>query len=297
MTTTRTAGSSRPRRRRLGALAAGGAAVLALGLGACSGDDSAAPAPSAASASPATQLTAFEVVQASAQQSKEAGSAKFSLAVAGNAEGQAVDLTGDGAFDAATGAFEVQVTLPAEMGGAALTMRLVDGTAYVSGAPLTAQGQWLRMPLDAVAAGGLDTSAMDPAKTLEQLQAVADDVREVPAQTVRGVEAEGYAGTIDVAKAVELLPPEQRTPDATAAAQEIGDIPFTLYVDEQNRPVRMTQQVAVDGATVDITMDYYDWGSDVDVAAPDPATVTDAPALDGAAPGAPASSDPAAAAA
>ena len=287
MTTSHTASSSRPRRRRLGALAAGGAAVLALGLGACSGggDDAAAPAPSAATASPATQLTAFEVVQASAQRSKEAGSAKFSLAVAGTAEGQAVNLTGDGAFDAATGAFEMKMTLPAEMGGMALTMRLVDGTAYVSGAPLTAEGQWLRMPLDAMAAGGLDTSSMDPTKTLEQLQAVADDVREVPAQTVRGVEAKGYAGTIDVAKAMELLPPEQRTADAAAAAEQIGDIPFTLYVDEQNRPVRMTEQITVEGTTMDVTMDYYDWGSDVDVAAPDPATVTEAPALDGAAPG------------
>ncbi|WP_432524868.1 LppX_LprAFG lipoprotein [Kineococcus sp. SYSU DK006] len=285
MTTSHTAISSRPRRRRLGALAAGGAAVLALGLGACSGgDDAAAPAPSAATASPATQLTAFEAVQASAQQSKEAGSAKFSLAVSGTAEGQAVNLTGDGAFDAATGAFEMKMALPAEMGGTALTMRLVDGTAYVSGAPLTAEGQWLQMPLDAVAAGGLDTSSMDPTKTLEQLQAVADDVREVPAETVRGVQAKGYAGTIDVAKAMELLPPEQRTADAAAAAEQIGDIPFTLYVDEQNRPVRMTEQVTVEGTTMDVTMDYYDWGSDVDVAAPDPATVTQAPALDGAAP-------------
>ncbi|NAZ74390.1 LppX_LprAFG lipoprotein [Kineococcus sp. T13] len=286
MTTSHTASSSRPRRRRLGALAAGGAAVLALGLGACSGgDDAAAPAASTATASPATQLTAFQAVQASAQQSKEAGSAKFSLAVAGTAEGQAVEVSGDGAFDAATGAFEMKVALPAQAGGMSLTMRLVDGTAYVSGAPLTAEGQWLKMPLDAMAAGGLDTSAMDPTKALEQLQAVAEDVREVPGQTVRGVEAKGYAGTIDVAKAMELLPPEQRTADASAAAEQIGDIPFTLYVDEQDRPVRMSEQITVEGATMDVTMDYYDWGSEVDVAAPDPATVTEAPAFDGTATG------------
>lgn len=285
--------SSQPttrRRRRIGVLAASGAAVLALGLGACSsgGNDDAASTSSSATSSPATEMTAFQVVQASAKTSQEAGSAKFSFSMGGTAEGQALNVTGDGAFDSATGAFEMTMALPAEAGGTTVTMRLVDGVAYLSGAPMTAEGQWIQMPLDAMGATGLDTTAMDPAKQLEQLQAVADDVQEVEPQTIRGVEAKGYAGTIDAVKALELAPAEQQTPEARQAAEQIGTIPFTLYVDEENRPVRITQSLDVQGSAVDVSMDFYDWGSDVTVAAPDPATVTDMSAMTGAVEEAPA---------
>jgi hypothetical protein len=272
--------TSTRRRRRIGALAVSGAAVLALGLGACGGgDDAAGSKPSSAAASPATQLTAFQVVQASSKQSQEAGSAKFSLTTTGTGEAADANVTADGAFDATTGAVEMTMALPAAAGGTKITLRMVDEVAYLSGAPLTAEGQWVKVPLDQLGATGMDTSAMDPAKQLEQLQAVADDVREVAPQTIRGVEAKGYAGTIDAAKALALAPAEQQTEEAKAAAAQLGTIPFTLFVDEENRPVRMAEDITFQGSTVSVSMDFYDWGSDVDVTAPDPASVTDAPAL------------------
>ena len=278
--TTETTSPSRGRRRRLGALTVSGVAVLALSLGACGGgDDSAAPATSSSTtASPATELSAFQVVQASAKQSQEAGSAKFSLNVDGSTGGTPVQLSGEGSFDADAQAVQMAVTLPAQAGGGEVTLRMVGGSVYLSGAPMTAQGQWMQVPLDAAASSGLDTSQLDPTKALEQLQAVAEDVQEVPAVNVRGVQAKGYSGTIDAAKAVAALPAEQQTEEAKAAAAEIGSVPFTLYVDDQNRPVRMTEQVEVDEtSTVSISMDYYDWGSDVDIAAPDAGSVTQVP--------------------
>lgn len=259
------------RRRRLVTFAVGGAAALTLGLGACSGGAADTAAPAASSA--ATQLSAYEVVKASAEQSQEAGSAKFSLASTGSVEGTALELSGEGAFDAASGAFEMTMTLPAEAGGTTVALRVVDGVLYLSGAPLTAEGQWMQMPLDGMP--GLDTTAMDPSAALQQLQAVADDVTEVPGVTVRGVETTGYTGTIDPAKAAESLPEAER-PDP-AELEAVGPIPFTLYVDAENRPAR----VVVEQSGLTVTMDYYDWGTDVDVAAPDPATVTAAPGMAG----------------
>ncbi|NAZ80545.1 LppX_LprAFG lipoprotein [Kineococcus sp. R8] len=280
-TTNRNRTSKTWSRGRLASFSVAGAAVLTLGLGACSssGDDTATGTSSVAS--PATQLTAFEVVQASSQQSQEAGSAKFALDVSGTAGGEALALTGEGSFDTASKAFEMKLTLPAQAGGTAVTLRLVDGTAYVSGAPMTAAGQWIKVPLDMLTQQGLDTSTMDPSKQLEQLRAAAGDVEEVPGTTVRGVEAKGYAGTIDVQKAYDLLPPEQKSPEAQKAVTDAGitQIPFTLYVDDQNRPVRIVEEITAQGSTVKVSMDFYDWGSDVSVAAPDPATVTDLPAM------------------
>ncbi|PRY18121.1 LppX_LprAFG lipoprotein [Kineococcus rhizosphaerae] len=279
MTTGSTSSANRlgtRRRRRIGTLAAGGAVVLALGLGACGGgSDDAASKPSVATSSPATQLTAFEAVKASAKSSQEAGSAKFSLTTTGTGQAASANVTADGSFDSATQALEMNLTLPAEAGGTKVTMRLVDGVAYLSGAPLTAEGQWVKMPLDAMASSGLDTSAMDPTKSLEQLQGVAEDVKEIPAQDVRGVQAKGYAGTIDPAKAIEQLPAEQQTQEAKDAAAELGPIPFELYVDDQNRPVRLSETIAYEGSTVKVSMDFYDWGTSVAVAAPDPASVKD----------------------
>ncbi|WP_328296121.1 hypothetical protein OG218_26075 [Kineococcus sp. NBC_00420] len=269
--------TSTRRRRRISTLAVSGAAVLALGLGACGGGDDSASKPTTATSSPATELTAMQVVKASSVQSKEAGSGKFSFTMDGTASGQALNFSGDGAFDIAKNAFEMTMSLPAEAGGSKLTFRMVDGVAYLSGAPLTAEGQWMKMPLDQLGATGLDTSSMDPAKSLEQLQGVADGVKEVAQISVRGVQAKGYAGTIDATKALELAPAEQQTDEAKKAAAQLGSIPFTLYVDDQNRPVRMTEQITVEGSTLNVSMDYYDWGSSVDVAAPDPASVTEAP--------------------
>jgi hypothetical protein len=269
--------TSTRRRRRISTLAVSGAAVLALGLGACGGGDDSASKPTTATSSPATELTAMQVVKASSVQSKEAGSGKFSFTMDGTASGQALNFSGDGAFDIAKNAFEMTMSLPAEAGGSKLTFRMVDGVAYLSGAPLTAEGQWMKMPLDQLGATGLDTSSMDPAKSLEQLEGVADGVEEVAPISVRGVQAKGYAGTIDAAKALELAPAEQQSDEAKAAAAQLGSIPFTLYVDDQNRPVRMTEQITVEGSTLNVSMDYYDWGSSVDVAAPDPASVTEAP--------------------
>ncbi|WP_380156365.1 hypothetical protein [Kineococcus sp. R86509] len=269
--------TSTRRRRRISTLAVSGAAVLALGLGACGGGDDSASKPTTATSSPATELTAMQVVKASSVQSKEAGSGKFSFTMDGTASGQALNFSGDGAFDIAKNAFEMTMSLPAEAGGSKLTFRMVDGVAYLSGAPLTAEGQWMKMPLDQLGATGLDTSSMDPAKSLEQLQGVADGVKEVAPISVRGVQAKGYAGTIDATKALELAPAEQQTDEAKKAAAQLGSIPFTLYVDDQNRPVRMTEQITVEGSTLNVSMDYYDWGSSVDVAAPDPASVTEAP--------------------
>lgn len=261
----------RARRRRLVTFAVGGAAALTLGLGACSGGSSDSAAPAASSSSAATQLSAYEVVQASAKQSKEAGSAKFSLSTTGSVQGTALDLSGDGAFDAATGAFELTMALPAEAGGTTVTLRVVDGVLYLSGAPLTAEGQWMKMSLDGLP--GVSTETMDPSAALDQLQAVADDVKEVPGVTVRGVETTGYSGTIDPTKAAATLPEAER-PDASELAG-VGPIPFTLYVDSDNRPAR----VVVEQSGLTVTMDYYDWGSEVDVAAPDPATVTEMPSM------------------
>ncbi len=68
----------------------------------------------------------------------------------------------------------------------------------------------MKMPLDQMGATGLDTAQMDPTKQLEQLEGVAEDVKELPAQDIRGVQAKGYSGTIDATKAIEQLPPSSR---------------------------------------------------------------------------------------
>ncbi|WP_369052106.1 hypothetical protein [Kineococcus terrestris] len=294
-----TTSTSRRPRRRLATFTIAGVAALSLGLGACSAQDGAGTSAPSATSSAATERTAFEVVRASAQQGQEAGSARFALSTTTTATGEATggqeqtfDVSGEGSFDAEDGAVQMSLTLPAMTGAAGSTveLRLVDEVAYLSGAPLTGEGQWVRLPLDALGGAGLDTGAVDPSAQLQQLRAVADDVTEVPGVEVRGVQTRGYSGTIDPQAAFEALPPEQQTEEARQALTESGltAIPFTLYVDEQDRPARIVQEVDVQGVSSSVTMDFWDWGSDVEVEAPEAGSVVDAPGFPGAGAEAPA---------
>jgi hypothetical protein len=282
-TATSTATTRRRRSARLTLLGVSGATALALTLAGCGGDDTTPAAASSASATPTATSTAsagYQVVLASAQQSAAANSAKFSLTVAGTTAGQALNVTADGAFDAKAQAVQMKLTLPAAAGGSAVSLRLVGGHAYLSGAPLTADGSWAEVPLSTLAQSGFTTSTTDPAALLQQLQGASNDVTEVPATTVRGVQVKGYQGSIDLAKALAQLPAGAAKEQAQAAATQSGitQIPFTLYVDAQNRPARLTEQVTANGSTTSISMDFYDWGSAVDVTAPDAASLTSTPA-------------------
>ena len=266
----------RATRRPLALLAAG---ALAFTLTGCGGADGPAAEPSAAVEKSAATTSAHEVVSAAVARSVEDSTANFSLNLDTTAAGQSISASGNGQLDGERNAMSMQLTTQVP-GQGTLTLQqvVVDGMVYLTGIPGTPQGQWVQVSLEelgAVGASGM-TGGSDPSQQLQLLERVSDDVREAGSEKVNGVQATKYTGTIDLDEAADVAA-EQGAGNADTLRQQyqklgLTSIPFELYVDAEDRPVRMTTTVeaTAEGQPVKAvsTIDFSDWGTDVTIQAP-----------------------------
>jgi hypothetical protein len=277
-TSTRTTGF----RLRRGAVALAG--VLALGLSAC-GDDSGGGTASPSVASEAGGVTPLKAVQAAATTSQEKSTAKFSMEMNMEMDGQKMPMKATGELDSAKSALELDLsmTVPGE-GSMKLKQIVIGNTIYMTGIPGMPAKQWVKLSLDELgqAAGGATANlgtGSDPADQLKLLTQVSDDVKEAGKETVNGVETTKYTGSIDLEKAVEASGASAKElAQVKKQYEQLGlkSIPFELYIDEDNLPARMTMtmegKVASGGETqqmsMDTTMDFTDWGDPVTIKAP-----------------------------
>ena len=269
--------------------------LVALGLTGCGGGEVAVGAPNGvavaapAAAAPASAGSPVEVVAASADTAREAGAARLRLESVSSTPSGEVRVTADGVVDNADGTAALTLTpqLPPDAANTGtpavgpIEVRLVDGAVYVRGVPGQAEGTWLRQPVPALAQSGVPGN---PTESLALLRS-AVDVAEAGTADVRGEQTTRYTGTIDVAAVLEQTADEN--PAAAQAVEQlraagIEQVPFEVFLDSQGRPVRLVQTLEITAAgtpfTTTTTLDLYDWGTEVDVQAPDPASVVDAPA-------------------
>lgn len=153
---------------------------------------------------------------------------------------------------------------------------VADGILYLKGEGLGAPaGKWLKLdPEDPANAGsplaGLAAVA-DPELALEAMGEL-DSLELVGPETVDGVEASHYRATMLTANYAEVL-------GLPADAAEIlpPKLPFDMWVDEDNRPVKFTLAFEIDGVRSESEQTYFDYGADIDVEVPaDRDTVTPA---------------------
>lgn len=114
-------------------------------------------------------------------------------------------------------------------------------------------------PLAALAAASDPETAVRAMGDLQSLDVVGEE-------KVEGVDTTHYravAGTENFAEALGL------PAEATASLPET--IPFDVWLDEDNRPVKYEYEVAAAGTTSKATQTYYDYGADVEVTVPDDA--------------------------
>jgi hypothetical protein len=243
-----------------------GPVALALVLAAgCSGDSSSRsdtpPAASTATAGPAQQR-----VESAAGAWEEFGTASVELSVATGGQ----SITARGAVDADTGATRLTFELPGTGEVEVLTTR---DSVYLKGLPGQPDDSWAQVSAEQAATLGLSLDQADPTETLLLLRG-AKDVREAGSETVHGSRAAKLTGTIDVERAASAA---GAGPAEGLRGAGVDEVPFTLYLDEQDRPLRLVQTLrfASGGArsTSTITVDMDDWGRPVDVAAPDQADV------------------------
>ena len=185
-----------------------------------------------------------------------------------------------------------------------LEMRQVENAVYVKmpeefAAQVSGAKPWIEMDLNAVTKrqNGMNLGQMrsgvaqDPTGQLEYLRGVSESVEKVGEEQVRGTQTTRYRATIDLRKAATQEGPEAREAyDETIEMLGASKLPVEVWLDDQNRirrfamnlTVPMPQNAASPNASrEDATMrtqtvvEYYDFGTPVDVQAPPPEQTTD----------------------
>lgn len=230
-----------------------------------------------------------------AERTSEVGTARLAMTVEHDASpDMTMTMEGVADFDADLVEMRMEVPgMPVE-GGDGITT-ITDGTVVYTQVP-TPDGppQWYRldaaempgMPADAMGGTG---GAQNPADSLDYLRGIADDVTEAGTEEVRGTETTRYDGTIDLERAVEESPEEQR--DLMRRNIEMlgtSEMPVSVWVDDDGLLRRMTYEMDLSQAQppegageqaplgrMTITMEMFDFGLDVDITPPPEDEVTD----------------------
>jgi hypothetical protein len=260
-----------------GLRAVGFAAVVSLGLAACSGSNGGAksastfssPANALRTSSAATARAIDPAVVAAKLEKAVPGITSAQAALAATFLGQPVALAGPAKFD---GGRVVGLDLKGSIGGLGTLRVLLDGADAYAQVPasLNSTGKpWLRVSAASsstiVAAlgsvlGKLETAAS--LTTLVDLVRAASTVTDLGPATVDGAGSEHYSFVVDAAK----LP--GGFPNRTDFAGPLKDSPTGLWLDASGRPVKVTRTLLVSGSKTDVSIGLNAFGTAVRITPP-----------------------------
>jgi hypothetical protein len=244
----------------------------------------------------------LEGVAGAASKTATASSVHFSMTMSQSVPGgQPVVITGSGGFDGPAKKLAMSMdmsAMAAAFGGGRLAPggfeieAVMDGLVMYLRMPLLDTmlppgKRWVSMDLARLGeAAGVNLESLmsvggnDPRRMLEYLRS-ATDLEEVGEDTVRGVATTRYRGSLDLERAVDTLPAEQR--QAAEAAMGLlkqaglGSVPVQVWVDEDGyvRRIRQTYSYEFVGvkSSASLELDYFGFGKPVDVTVP-PASET-----------------------
>ncbi len=228
------------------------------------------------------------------------GAGGFKLTVDGKFEvpgGRDVPMRGSGAIDPASrrGRLTFDSAGPLATAGAAgpggRIEQVFEGDVIYMRTPAIAKQfgakkEWLRIDLKGTGrALGVDPTQFgqlgtgDPRQMLDQIRSVSGEVEKLEGEKVRGVDTTRYRAEVDLRKYPDRLPEAQRE-QARVAVERIVDMtgsptyPITLWIDDDElvRRVRTEYTFKIPGqeeeASYSMTMEFFDFGSPVDVAPP-----------------------------
>lgn len=128
------------------------------------------------------------------------------------------------------------------------------------------------------------SSPSDPTQALHFLLGASRDVRDLGKEVIRGVATSHYRLTLDLRKAARQVPDSaQESYDTLLDMLESPLIPAEVWIDDEGRLRKMTftetiasgPGAAEGDVTVEMTMEYYDFGVAVDVELPPESEVVD----------------------
>jgi LppX_LprAFG lipoprotein len=243
---------------------------------------------------------ALDPVAAAATKSQHAGAAhiRFSLGLsAPQLRGKMLQIRGTGAIDGASGEMKVglgsalpQAGLPA---GTSLKEIFLeengDFVTYLRAGFLSAQipggKHWAKLDLTKLGkSAGIDLSQLmpggqfQPSDLLSMLKAEGATVRTIGSETVDGTATTHYRVTVDMAKALQAK--GLSSPTLTIIAAEMPTVPGDVWVGKDGlvHRIRLSLGMQQGGKPLRMamSMDLFDYGANVTIAAPPSSDVFDA---------------------
>lgn len=231
------------------------------------------------------------------------------VGVEGVPDGGPITLSFTGEFDNEAGLFAFRMDMSEALGGMGdeippemlelfgdLTMevREIGETTYMRFPLFSFLGvttEWVSMPTDEGVADDLAGAA--PSNPTDFLDAFGDadaEAEELGTETVRGVETNHFRVVIDTESLLEDATPEQLEQLEAQGPLPQGELPVEVWVGDDGLIHRYV--VTYDGSSVEtapgegfeemtITIEMYDYGTDIGVEAPPPDQVTDSAELGG----------------
>lgn len=249
-------------------------------------------------------LTLDPVAEA-ASKTTNAGSSRVSFESTMWLLGREVSFGAEGLYDyerqRGSLTMDMSAVVPGAAGLGAFELRQLGSTLYmrmpaVAGASVPHGKEWLSVDLDAAldkaGLGGINPANLqqDPSQFLTLLRASSVDVQEAGYDTVRGADVTRYTAKLDLRKSVDasldqLELSDEQEAALRRAAEQLADqvgakaIPVEVFVDADGRLRRLNMDLSmtVQGQRLALeqTVDYYDFGVEVDVDAPPASQVYD----------------------
>ena len=228
------------------------ATVVAVGLSACGGSTSGTTS--------TRDLSGAQRIVAGYDAARSDRSVRMEGEISVRTSGRDLSVPLDGAIDFTNDAARFDVSLaglglPA-VGDGSLEARVVDGRLYVRVGDLVARllggASWIDVPVDAMGAGPDPTGFLDALRGVVKVERVGTD-------TIRGVEATHYRGTVSLESAIARAPESRREALRRALGDGTGTLPVDVWVDGQDRPVRFVAAFDTDRVAVDVRLDLFDY--------------------------------------
>ena len=250
--------------------------VLVLALGACG-----------RTSETASKVSTLQLVAGAAAKASDAKTAKVTMTMSLPVAGKTRDISIDGAVDFRNGAVEMSMDMSSFGVGApdgSIALRMVDGVLYMDmGDMLQDAGElpaglrgkhWFKVTMGD-AAGSAAAQQQNPADLLQSLRG-AGEVEELGTATIHGAHTTHFRARIDLRKAIAGL--DKSLADRLRGSMSIfkgNEIPIDVWIGDDGLPRRETLSVSVGSESTQITMDFFDFGVDVDIAAPPADEVAD----------------------
>lgn len=259
------------------------------------------------------ETSVLDLVLASAGHAADAKTSRFEFTMSVSGPNGPVNLTAKGASDSSVPLMGLDMdmasVIPGTPPGGATVSTVFDGKAvYMHFPPELAAGlpggkQWARLDLAALSSeAGIDVAALtaqfnssDPLANIALLAGASGEITEVGTEDVRGVSTRHLKLTVDLRKASEQLGSTVSGPNAdrlkAAVAQAtatvgVNELPMEAWIDSDGFPRRLVYEMDLSKAkvpggegaapatgTAKVSMEFFDFGKDIDVHIP-PASET-----------------------